>query len=352
MQETVTRRRASIRSLKIIKSRNLRSRKVDSNKQKLSDEKKITKRAFLKDLLIISTLGYTLVTKGIYSTFDEKPPTRLIASELETEWKNGEEQNTEIAKSALQKKIEQYIEQMQDSGKIAQDETVAWFVYDLINKKELVMINENLPLQSASMVKPLVALAFFHKVKNGELEYTEKCKRYLVSMIQRSRNYTTNWIMEQIGGPKEVNKILLENYGDIFHHIDIVEYIPLDGTTYRNKASASDYNRFLCALWNNTLPYSEEIKRLMALPKGGPLGDYPYSATVMNKTGNTARLCGDMAILEVKSKKGTFAYTLITIIEKKQNAEYYAGWKRVKKSVIREGSNIVHEFVKETYGVG
>lgn len=352
MQETVTKKRASLRSLKIIKSQNLRSKKDNLNERKILEEKKITKRAFLKDLLIISTLGYTFITKVIYSIRQDKPQTKLIASKLSAEWKNGEDQNSELAKSVLQKRIEQYIEQMQDSGKIAQDEIVAWFVYDLINKKELVMINEDLPLQSASMVKPLIALAFFHKVKNGELEYTEKCKRYLISMIQRSRNYTTNWIMEQIGGPEEVNKILLENYGDIFHHIDIVEYIPLNGTTYRNKASASDYNRFLCALWNNTLPYSEEIKRLMALPKGGPLGDYPYGATVMNKTGNTARLCGDMAILEVKAQKRTFAYTLITIIEKKQNAEYYAGWKRVKKSVIREGSNIVHDFMKETYGIG
>ncbi len=352
MQEVVTRRKASIRSLKIIKSRNFKSKQNEFGKQKVSEENKITKRAFLKDLLIISALGYTFITKGIYSISEDKIPTRLVASEIEAEWKNGEHHDPDIANSELQKKVEEYIEQMKNSGKIDQDETIAWLVYDLTNEKGLVMINENLPLQSASMVKPLVALAFFHKVKNGELEYTEKCKRYLVSMIQRSRNYTTNWIMEQIGGPAEVNRILLENYGDIFRHIEIVEYIPLNGTTYRNKASASDYNRFLCALWHNTLPYSQEIKRLMALPKGGPLGDYPYGATVMNKTGNTARLCGDMAILEVKGKKGTFAYTLITIIEKKQSADYYAKWKSIKKSVIKEGANIVHDFMKETYGIG
>lgn len=352
MQEIVTRRKASIRSLKILKSQNLKSKQNKLHSQKVLEEEKITKRAFLKDLLIISTLGYVFIAKGIYSIDEDKNPAKLIASELEAEWKNGEHQDPEIAKSELQKKVEQYIEQMQNLGKIDQDETVAWLVYDLTNEKGLVMINENLSLQSASMVKPLVALAFFHKVKNGELEYTEKCKRYLVSMIQRSRNYTTNWIMEQIGGPNEVNRILLENYGDIFRHTEIVEYIPLNGTTYRNKASASDYNRFLYCLWHDKLPYSQEIKRLMALPKGGPLGDYPVGATVMNKTGNTARLCGDMAILEVKGEKGSFAYTLITIIERKQSADCYARWKSIKKSVIREGANIVHDFMKETYGIG
>jgi len=347
MEQTITRKRARRGSSVILKSR-----KIQEKEPKAVSEQTVTRRKFIKDIFIFATLGYAIVTRGVNLREDNDDSSKVSMANSQAELKNGED-TANVYRSALQVKIEDYIDQMRESGMIEPDETTAWLVYDLSKKKELVLVNENLSLQSASMVKPLVALAFFHKVKQGELPYDDKSKRYLRLMIQRSRNYATNWIMQQIGGPQIVDSLLKDHYGDIFRQTEIVEYIPPGGTTYKNRASASDYNRFLYALWNNELPYSQEIKELMSLPKGtSALGDFPAGAKVMHKTGNTARLCGDIAILEAEGMKGSCAYTLISIIEKEQSATYYAGWRRTKKSVIREGANIVHDFMKKNGSVG
>jgi len=73
--------------------------------------------------------------------------------------------------------------------------------------------------------------------------------------------------------------------------------------------------------WSRSLAGVPEIKRLMALP--GPdriltgVASIPGSARVYNKTGSTARVCGDAGIRNVKGPDGKrYPYTVIGIIEK------------------------------------
>lgn len=342
MKGVITRKKASKWSQEFISAR--------KPKFERSEEKVITRRDFIRSFFIFATLGYVALSKRIYDREEISEGARTTISGTESELKNGPHQDPGVVSSPLQDYIERFISEMRQAGKIEPDEKVAWVVHDLIKGRNLVSINQDEPLQSASMIKPIIALAFFHKVSKGELQYTEKSKRYLRLTIQRSRNYTTNWLIDLLGGPERVNEILINSYGDIFQNLEIVEKIPPGGATYRNRASASDYNRFLIALWKDELPYSQEIKRLMSLPKcNQTLGDYPTGAIVMNKTGNTARLCGDMAIVDVSNSSMTCAYTLISIIEKQQSAGHYSRWKRIKKGVIRDGSNIVHEYMRRTY---
>ena len=251
----------------------------------------------------------------------------------------------------LTQAVEKYVAKLRKKGLIARDERTAWSVYDFATGKKLVSINENLQLQAASLIKPFIALAYFHEKKRGEVTYDKKAKHHMRRMIQRSNNHSTNWVMRQLGGPLEVGALLKVNYPEIFQDIDLVEYIPRGGRTYRNKASANDYSRFLLALWKNKLPNTRELKRLMSLP--GPdrlytrVKSVPRGTKVYNKTGSTAHLCGDMGILVVKGKRGKrYAYTLVGIIEKQSAAGHYGRWIRSRGDVIRMVSNIVYRGIK------
>jgi beta-lactamase class A len=173
-------------------------------------------------------------------------------------------------------------------------------------------------------------------------------------MIQRSDNGSADWIMHRLGGPAAVQRILRERYGDMLPGVEVKEYIPSSGRTYRNKATARDYSRFLLSLWRDELPGSKEIKRLMALPKRDRLRTgvaLPDDVAVYDKTGSTSRLCGDMGVLMVKGADGRdYAYTLIGIIEKRRSARHYFRWLKSRGDVIRDISGLVYRSLGSIHG--
>ena len=255
----------------------------------------------------------------------------------------------------LEQQLEAYIKRLRQKGQVAKDEKTGWLVIDLTRGETLVDINVDSPYQAASMIKPFIALAFFHKVKEGKLIYGPKSRRKLTAMIQRSNNAATNWALKQIGGPKAAQRILQKHYGHLLQETSIVEYIPSNGRTYRNKASAKDYGRFLVALWQKKLPHSKEMRRLMALPGrdrlyyGTPI---PRGTLVYNKTGSTAKLCGDMGILAPRAKNGRrYPYVVVGIIEKQHKARNYGRWKMVRSKVIRGASSLIYQEMKENYNL-
>ena len=254
----------------------------------------------------------------------------------------------------LEAAVEQYVKRLRRTGKIAADERTAWSVYDFTSSRKLVDINEDIQFQAASLVKPFFALAFFHEVRSGRLKYGSKNRRHLQRMIQDSNNFSTNWIIRRVGGPGAVQRLLKRHYPRIFQDTLIVEYIPPGGRTYRNKASVHDYSRFLYALWKENLPRAREIKHLMALP--GPDRLYsgnraiPKGTKIYNKTGSTARLCGDMGILILKGKGGKrYPYTLVGVIEKRQRARSYTSWLRSRGNIIRRVSEIVYRSISQQH---
>ncbi len=257
----------------------------------------------------------------------------------------------------LEAAVDTYIKELRRQGRIGEDERTGWSVYDFTTGEKLVTINEDVQFQAASLIKPFVAVAFFQQVKNGELHYGPRSRRQMERMIQQSNNWSTNWVMRQVGGPEAVQRILQSNYPGIFRSTQIVEYIPAGGRTYRNKASAHDYSRFLYALWNGKLAGAAEIKRLMSLP--GPDRIYtgaeevPAGTRVINKTGSTARLCADMGILSVQGPDGKrYPYTLIGIIEKQDKAANYTAWIRSRAEVIRDVSDIVYRGIARRHEFG
>jgi beta-lactamase class A len=248
--------------------------------------------------------------------------------------------------------VEKYIKQLRREGKLASDERTGWSVYDFTTGEKLVTINEDVQFQAASLVKPFIAAAFFHQVELGELIYGNKSRRHMERMIQRSDNHSTNWVTRQVGGPKAVQRILKRQYPGIFQETHLVEYIPANGRTYRNKASIHDYSRFLHAVWTEDISGAREIKRLMSLPGSDRIytgaREIPKGTEVYNKTGSTARVCGDMGILNVRGRDGKrYPYTLIGIIEKQQRAHDYTTWIRSRSDVIRNVSSIVYQGIAQ-----
>ncbi len=255
--------------------------------------------------------------------------------------------------SKIEQSIESYIDGLRRNGQISNDESTGWVVYDLEKNKSVLAINADQEFQAASMIKPFIALAFFHQVNKGQIKYGPRSRRMMEAMIQRSSNSAANWIMRQAGGPVQCGKILKQNYSQIFKKTEIKEYIPAGGRTYLNSAPPSDYVRFLSALWNDELPKGKEIKRVMALPgrdrlyHGTPI---PRGTLVYNKTGSTGHLCGDMGILVPKTNQGgRFPYVIVGIIERRSKASDYGRWVQSRGQVIRKVSTLVYQELKKQH---
>ena len=256
----------------------------------------------------------------------------------------------------LEAAVEDYINRLRKDGKLDPDERTGWSVYDFTTGEKLVTINEDEQFQAASLVKPFIAAAFFYKVEKGELSYDRESRRQMERMIQHSNNASTNWVTRKVGGPQAVQRILKQQYPAIFQEIHLVEYIPAGGKTYRNKASVHDYSRFLYALWKGNIAGAREIKRLMALPGSDRIYTgvrvVPKGTKVYNKTGSTARVCGDMGILNIKGPDGKwYPYTVIGIIEKEQNAANYTSWIRSRGNIIRNVSGIVYQSIAQNHNI-
>ena len=206
------------------------------------------------------------------------------------------------------------------------------------------------------MIKPYVALAFFHQVKAGKLHYGPTSRKHMELMIQKSSNTSTNWVMKQTGGPAATRALLKRYYPSLCNQLHLVEYIPSSGRTYLNRLSAGDYARFLTSMWKDQLPSSGEMKRLMALPGRDRLYSnakrVPAGTKVYNKTGSTAMCCGDMGILVARGSKGQpYPYIIIGIIESGSRNKSYGPWIRSRGNIIREVSNKTYLAIQKRYSL-
>lgn len=258
--------------------------------------------------------------------------------------------------SSLERAIEARVKELRARGSVAADERTSWLVWDLEADKELASINADTPRQAASMIKPLVMLAFFHEVAEGRILYGPISRGKLEAMIQHSSNSATNWTMDQLGGAGGVQRLLRTAYGDLLPGTSVVERIPANGATYRNKASVGDYGRYLRALWRDELPRAAEQRRILGLPNRDRVyhgaRSIPVGTLVMDKTGSTSRCCGDMGIVVAqRAGGGTFPYVFCGVIEKPQRAAAYGSWVSARGDVIREVSDLTYRHLKPGYGL-
>ncbi len=264
--------------------------------------------------------------------------------------------------SSLQRQVIDLVTRMRRQGLIKPDEKTSWSVYDFSARKKLVAINEDIPRQAASMIKPFVAQAYFYQADNskGRIRFDSNVRYTMERMIRRSSNKATNQIIDLVsrnqgnGGARDVERVLKKYAPGIFHQTRIVEKIPSNGRTYRNLASAHDYSRFLFALWNDRMPYSKELRKLMGLANHDRIvqgvSNMPRSVKVYDKTGSTARLCGNMGIIDARDRRGrSYPYTFVGIIQKPSRAKYYGSWISARSNAMRAVSNLVYLEMKDRH---
>jgi beta-lactamase class A len=268
------------------------------------------------------------------------------------------------AGGALQARVLDLLRELRAERLIGADERSSWAVYDLTTRERLVSINEDIPRQAASMIKPFVAQAFFYTVEDsgGRVRYTQDVREIMERSIRRSSNPATNQLISMVSrhnasrGAADVERVLKRNAPAIFRDTRIVETIPANGRTYRNQASAADYNRFLTALWDEALPYAAELREIMALPNRDRIASgvdaIPETVKVYDKTGSTAQLCGDMGIVEAIDFRGRVRpYTFVGIIERSTAAKSYGTWIKRRADAIRSVSTLVYRDMESRYGL-
>jgi len=262
----------------------------------------------------------------------------------------------------LQGQVVALVKSMRSQGLIRPEEKTSWSIYDFTTREKLVAINEDIPRQAASMIKPFVAQAYFFELvdSRGKMRYTQEVRQTMEHMIRRSSNRATNRLISLISrheknrGAPDVERVLKENAPAIFRETRIVETIPANGRTYRNLASAHDYSRFLYALWSDGLPYAEELREIMSLPNRDRIchgvRSIPSGVKVYDKTGSTARLCGNMGIIEAPGRSGRrYPYTFIGIIERPSRAKNYGSWIARRSNAIRAVSGLVYRDMKRRH---
>ncbi|EIC22131.1 serine hydrolase [Thiorhodovibrio frisius] len=266
------------------------------------------------------------------------------------------------APGSLQAQVSALVNRMRAEGRISSNERTSWSIYDFSSRQKLVAINEDIPRQAASMIKPFVAQAFFYTTerRGSGLKYTSSVRDIMEQSIRRSSNSATNELMHMVSrgngnhGPGDVETVLKRQAPGVFRETSIVEYIPAGGRTYRNQASAHDYSRFLFALWHSRLPQAQELREIMGLPNHDRItrrvSSIPANVRVYDKTGSTARLCGNMGIIECRDSRGRpMPYTFIGIIERDSRTESYTSWISARSNAIRSVSNLVYLYMKDRH---
>lgn len=261
--------------------------------------------------------------------------------------------------SRLEADIDRYIKQLRQRGILSITDRTSFVVYDISQQKKIVSINEDQPMMSASLIKNFVMLAYFHQVKwCDRLKHTNRNRRHLKQMIQKSSNSSTNYFIRLLGGSSNVTRILTRNY-PYFEKTKIIEYIPKGGRTYRNVTSAHDLNRFYNQLWFGNLPYSGKMKYYLGLPNCDRIytdTSIPPDVRVYNKTGTIYGMVGDSGILVIKDPKGRQkAYAFTGMIEDKtrihlsNRSQSFSSWVKARSDILRRVSETAYEYIYEVH---
>jgi len=171
---------------------------------------------------------------------------------------------------ALQSRITNYVNGLRSRGlaRAYGIEGYSILAKDLRSGKVLVDINTNVPRLAASTNKMYVLLAAEHEIANGRLENSAQMENNLKGMIRSSNNYSTDWVIDQIGGEEKVNAIV-QTYGFEDTIVEKIRPEVTGGRTLGNKSSAEDLGDFLERLYHGTLPRSDAMRDILSLEAAG-----------------------------------------------------------------------------------
>lgn len=251
-------------------------------------------------------------------------------------------------------------------------EKSAWSVYDLKHNKSIVDINEKMPMRAASMIKPLVALAFIFSKEGIPLTQEEKQKiQFIIDYNQNNlskniqmtgkskyqkANHTTSEMMQAIkvstlhGGtaPQAVMDVLLKKLPpNIMNGISIVETIPDSGKTYKNTLTTWSVVEFYKYIYQNREqePY-KTLLTLLKTPKSDTIADkasIPKDIRVASKSGYTNLFRGDGGIIFALDKdKSSHPYIFVGMFNRNDTTPYWAGEGSVRSRILWDISGKIY----------
>jgi beta-lactamase class A len=234
---------------------------------------------------------------------------------------------------------EETIAAARKTGTLRSFDRVGAVVVDSASGKALVCIEPDTPMQTASMIKVDIALAYatrnapqpetfaelLRRIANNEwnaepLTFTPAFQGAAVDSLQKmlhaSSNTATNYFLRELGGPRTTDSILKTNYPDVFRATVVAESIPVQrrpkniyGRTYGNLASQADNVRVVQLLASGSVPGSQDILGAMRNSSYSRVTRHarlPSTALLAreSKTGTTGRVLGEMGRLQVKDANG------------------------------------------------
>ncbi len=252
--------------------------------------------------------------------------------------------------SDVDRAVHEHIAELRRSGVLKTGDKTSVYVYGLHSDKPFVRINVDEQRMAASLIKPFVMLAAYHRLARGK-KPPNSLEQNIRAMIVHSDNNATNSVLRFVGGPREANRIA-QHYG--FGNTRIVEYIPPGGRTYRNRTSARNLNALLWMLHKGTLISPQRSRQMLE-----HLDAYATSriaktgadVDLAGKTGFVGGLNGEAARVTYSSSTGPRHYNFIAIIEnramQRASARKKQQWGHQTSGAIRSIFRVAHRHMTQ-----
>ena len=272
--------------------------------------------------------------------------------------------------SSLEAIILQYMKEVYTKKKLKRNDKLSIVVQDLTTGKLLVSLRSRQSVKSASTIKVPILHAYMIQRFNGNFIESSSHKKLIEGMIRFSNNQSTNTIINLLGGTENIQRIL--NNTKLYKEFSLIETIPKDGRTYRNKISAADLNQLFVNIWFKRVigaKYSAQINKeaaremlyLLSLPghswlKDRIKADTCFSANksvkLWDKTGFVKGVNGNAGVIEIDTPHGRRAYSLVMFMEREDYQTIEGDANRWSESVsqhMRKISEITFAFISNRY---
>ena len=272
--------------------------------------------------------------------------------------------------SMLEAGILQYMKEVYTKNKLKRKDKLSIVVQDLSAGKLLVSLRSRKSVKSASTIKLPILQAYMIQRFKGKFEETSNHKKLIEEMIRFSSNSSTNKIIKLLGGTENIQRLL--NKTKFYKELRLLEMIPEDGRTYRNKISAEDLNQILMNIWFKRVigpQYSAQINKkaahemlnLLGLPGHTWLKDRIKAETcfssnksvkLWDKTGFVKGLNGNAGIVEIDTPHGRKAYSLVMLMERQDYQTIEgdaASWFEIVSLHMRRISEITFAYISNRY---
>ncbi len=245
------------------------------------------------------------------------------------------------APSALNQEVEKKIQSLRAAGKLEKDDHVSVVAFDLENEHFMAHVESTEPRNAASLIKPFIMLAAYHKVKTGT-PAPEWLERQIEQMIVNSNNPASRKVLRFIGGPEEAQRIITQ-YG--FANTKLKEYIPSNGRTYKNQTSANDLNVLLYQLHHGQVvdrDYSTRMLRYLDQYTTSRLASFESQYTI-GLAGKTGYVAGTQAEATQVTLPNGKKYNFVAIVENKSNPRRQdLEWHNNSREALKELFSTVH----------